>query len=80
MAVAGNYIFVGYLYSAQIEVFDRHTTAHLGYIAPDQTVGSTSGWLDLPYAISALQQANGDYLVFAEEDARAKIIFYRWRP
>ena len=80
MAVAGDYIFVGYLYSARIEVFDRHTTAHLGHLGPDETVGSTSGWLDLPYAISALQQANGDYLIFAEEDLRAKIIMYRWRP
>ena len=80
MAVAGDYVFVGYSYSAQIEVFDLRTTAHLGHIAPDETVVSTSGWLDLPYAISAMRQADGTYLILAEEDARAKIILYRWRP
>jgi hypothetical protein len=34
----------------------------------------------LPYAISAVQRSDGEYLIFAEDDQYAKIILYRWRP
>ncbi|MBC7871457.1 MAG: hypothetical protein H7Y09_11515, partial [Chitinophagaceae bacterium] len=80
MALAGDYIFVGYTYDARIEIFDRHTGEAVGTLRPDETVDSISGWLDIPYAISAFQRANGEYLIFAEEDAYAKIILYRWQP
>ncbi len=80
MAIAGDYIFVGYLLDARIEIFNRHSGDSVGTLRPDETVGSISGWLDLPYAISAFQRANGEYLIFAEEDAYAKIILYRWTP
>ena len=39
-----------------------------------------SGWVDIPYAVRAHKRADGEYLVFVEEDAKAKIMMYRWRP
>lgn len=30
--------------------------------------------------ITALKRKDGEYLVFVEEDYKAKVILYRWRP
>jgi len=37
---------------------------------------SESGQIDIPYALRAFRE-NGEYLVFVEEDAKAKVIMYR---
>jgi len=43
-------------------------------------VGRASGWVDVPNGISAAKRSNGEYLVFVEEDARGKVMMYRWKP
>jgi hypothetical protein len=43
-------------------------------------VGHTSGWVDVPNGISAYRRDDGEYLVFVEEDARGKVLMYRWKP
>jgi hypothetical protein len=43
-------------------------------------VGRASGWVDVPNGISAAKRADGEYLVFVEEDARGKVLMYRWKP
>jgi len=40
-------------------------------------VGSKSGRIDVPWGLRAFKRANGEYLVFVEEDLRAKVIMYR---
>ena len=35
---------------------------------------------DIGYPLTAFKRSNGEYLIFVEEDARAKVIMYRWRP
>ncbi|MGD0896643.1 MAG: hypothetical protein ABR915_02330 [Thermoguttaceae bacterium] len=77
MSVAGDYLFIAYLKTAEVRVYEAGTAEYRGTLRPGNNM---SGWLDLPYAVRAHKRANGEYLVFAEEDAKAKIIMYRWRP
>ena len=80
VAVAGNYIFVAELYTAKVDVYDARTGQAVGYMTPGASVGSTSGWVDVYLGISAAQRDNGEYVVLLEDDARAKILMYRWTP
>ena len=80
VAVAGNYVFVAELYTAKVDVFDARTGQAVGYMTPGASVGGTSGWVDVYLGISAVQRANGEYVVLLEDDARAKILMYRWTP
>jgi hypothetical protein len=80
VAVAGNYIFVAELYIAKVDVYDARTGQLVGYMTPGASVGNTSGWVDVYLGISAVQRDNGEYVVLLEDDARAKILMYRWTP
>jgi len=51
--------------------------AYVGSLVPAKDL---SGWVDLPYGITASRRADGEYLVIVEEDAKAKNIVYRWKP
>jgi len=77
ITVAGDYLFLGYEKTAEIRVYQATTGSYVGTLWPGKDM---SGWLDIPYAIRAHQRADGEYLIFAEEDAKAKIMLYRWRP
>ncbi len=49
---------------------------------PDPTTGGvedTGGGL-ASSRHSAFQRSNGEYLVFAEEDYKGKVLLYRWTP
>ena len=80
VAVAGNYVFIAELYTAKVDVYDARTGQAVGYMTPGASVGNTSGWVDVYLGISAVQRANGEYVVLLEDDARAKILMYRWTP
>ncbi|MCC8393845.1 hypothetical protein LJ656_14705 [Paraburkholderia sp. MMS20-SJTR3] len=80
VAVAGNYIFVAELYTNKIDVYDARNGSAVGYMTPGASVGGTSGWVDVYLGISAVQRDNGEYVVLVEDDARAKILMYRWTP
>lgn len=80
IAQAGNYVFVGEAPTAKLDVYDARTGQQVGAIAPDATVGNTSGWLDTQMGISAALLSTGEYVLLAEEDARAKVLMYRWKP
>jgi hypothetical protein len=56
--------------------------AELGAFDPGPTVGGVenTGWMDILSGISAFQRSNGEYLVFVEEDFKAKVLLYRWKP
>ncbi|MGF6773964.1 hypothetical protein P3T18_006478 [Paraburkholderia sp. GAS199] len=80
VAVAGNYVFVAELYTAKVDVYDARTGQAVGYMTPGASVGNTTGWVDVYLGISAAQRDNGEYVVLLEDDARAKILMYRWTP
>ena len=43
-------------------------------------VDKNTGWIDLLTGITTFQRQDGEYLVFVEEDHKAKVLLYRWRP
>ncbi len=80
LAHAGNYVFVAECTTAKLDVYDARTGQQVGTLTPGSTVGSISGWIDTEMGISATLLSTGEYVVLAEEDARAKVLMYRWKP
>ncbi|WP_268991465.1 hypothetical protein [Paraburkholderia sp. MMS20-SJTN17] len=80
VAVAGDYVFVAELYTDRVDVYDARNGTAVGYMTPGASVGGTSGWVDVYLGISAMRRDNGEYVVLVEDDARAKILMYRWTP
>jgi hypothetical protein len=56
--------------------------AELGVFEPGETVGGVknTGWIDLLTGITAYKRKDGEYLIFVEENYKAKSLIYRWRP
>ncbi|HTH58857.1 MAG TPA: hypothetical protein VL689_01725 [Paraburkholderia sp.] len=79
LTVEGQYVFVVEP-DGNVHVYDKDSAKELGTFGPGAEVGHASGWVDVPFGISAHRQANGEYLVFVEEDARGKVLMYRWKP
>ncbi|CAG4892557.1 hypothetical protein R52603_01444 [Paraburkholderia saeva] len=77
--VEGQYIFAVEPF-ATIHVYDKDSGREVGVIRPGPEVGRASGWVDVPNGISAFRRSDGEYLVFVEEDARGKVLMYRWKP
>ena len=78
MSIAGDYLFTVDVYTATVRVYDLATAAPVGTMSPGAPVGNISGWIDIPYALHAVQRASGDYVLLVEEDAYGKIIVYNW--
>nr|MBA2670564.1 hypothetical protein [Gemmatimonadota bacterium] len=77
LAVAGERLFISYVRSARVEVYDTETTVQEGTLQPGPEVDRRSSWHDVPYPIQAFQSAEGEYIVLAEENARGRILMYR---
>lgn len=77
MSVAGDYLFIVYLKTAEVRVYEAATGNYKGIMRPGKDM---SGWVDIPYGIRAHKRADGEYLIFVEEDWKAKILMYRWKP
>jgi hypothetical protein len=79
VTVEGAYVFavepVG-----TVQVYDKASGSEVGVIKPGAEVGRTSGFVDVVNGVSAVRRSNGEYLVFVEEDARGKVMMYRWKP
>ncbi len=87
MDVAGDYIFVVYVWEdgqrgarPAVKVFNHKDGKFVGNLRPGRAIGAKHGWVDIPYAISAMRRANGEYVVLVEEDGFAKLTMYRWKP
>jgi hypothetical protein len=83
MAVAGDYAFTGgWKERARVWVNRLSDGQALGVLEPGPTVGGVenTGWIDLLTGINAFRRKNGEYLVFVEEDYKAKCLIYRWKP
>ncbi len=77
---AGDYVFASTSRDAKIYIFKAENGAHVGTLSPGPEVDRQSGWHDVRQSIRAHRRADGEYLIFAKEDAYAKVIMYRWRP
>ena len=80
MDVAGDKVFAVDSTTAEVSVYDAATGAFVTKLAPGPEVNGESGWIDVAYGIRAFQRANGEYLVFVEEDLKAKVLMYRFKP
>ena len=62
-------------------IFPACELVALVYFAPAPQVGvENTGWIDILTGITAFRRAQGEYLIFVEEDYKAKVLMYRWKP
>jgi hypothetical protein len=83
VAAAGDYVFTGgWKERGRIGINRLSDGAEVGVFDPGPTVGGieNTGWIDILTGITAFKRANGEYLVFVEEDYKAKVLMYRWKP
>jgi len=87
MDIAGDAIFIvdvssGGHGTGLLRVYDAKTGAGtLSFHADPAVVGgiSNTGWIDIPYGLRAFRRANGQYLVFVEDDLKSKVLMYSWQ-
>ncbi|MEO8352400.1 MAG: hypothetical protein ABI680_11760 [Chthoniobacteraceae bacterium] len=83
LAAAGDYVFTGgWQERGRIWINRLGDGSEVGVLDPDPTVGGVenTGWIDLLTGISAFKRQTGEYLVFVEENYKAKSLIYRWKP
>jgi hypothetical protein len=90
-AVAGDYAFVVYagrlpsqnLPTGTVMVFDKQNRRYLGHMQPSGTrTGAVpmDALQDMVHSINAFRRADGEYLVWIEDDGYTKNVMYRWQP
>gem|GEM_PF-255706 len=86
--VAGDYIFVPYTGASRVsgfktghvEVLRADDASAVGWMEPcPQTVGEI-GLQDIRECLSAHRLKSGEYVIFLEDDYKAKVVMYRWMP
>ena len=83
VTAAGEYAFTGgWKTRGRIWVNRLSDGAEVGVFDPGPTVGGVenTGWIDLLTGINAFKRSTGEYLVFVEENYKAKSLIYRWKP
>ncbi len=83
VTAVGDYVFTGgWKERGRIYINRLSDGAPVGVFDPGPTVGGVenTGWIDILTGITAFQRKDGEYLVFVEEDYKAKVLMYRWRP
>jgi hypothetical protein len=83
VTAAGDYAFTGgWKERGRIHINRLGDGIEVGVLDPGPTVGGVenTGWIDILTGITAFRRSNGDYLVFVEEDYKAKVLLYRWHP
>ena len=77
---AGDYLFLIGAREGRIFVHLKSDGRKIGEIRPTAATGNESGWSDINGAIRATKLPGGEYLIFAEENGKGKIMMYRWNP
>ena len=83
VAAAGDYAFTGgWKGRGRVWINRLSDGAPVGVLDPGPSLGGVenTGWIDIFTGISVHKRKDGEYLVFVEEDYKAKVILYRWRP
>ena len=79
IAIAGSYVFAVQAGDPEmVTVYNTDTAAVAGTMQPGPEVGNHSGWVDANNALTAHKRADGEYILFAEEDYLEKSLIYRW--
>ncbi len=73
---AGELLFAVDCKRAHVSVHDKKSGSLLGTMKPGPEVFGESGWIDFRDAIRATRLTDGSYLVFVEEDFKAKVMVY----
>lgn len=85
--VAGDFVFVpivgaskqANVKTGRVEVFRADNGHAVGHFEPGEEVGEV-GLQDIRETLTAHRRADGEYLVLIEDDAKSKIVMYRWKP
>jgi hypothetical protein len=85
--VAGEYLFVPYTGASKhlgfstghIEVFRASDGAAVGRLEPSAEIGEI-GLQDIRECLTSRRLENGEYRVLLEEDFKAKLLMFRWKP
>jgi len=77
LSIAGDYLFTADTDGRTVRVFTAATGKPVGVMHPGPEVAGKAGWVDVPYGIRAHQRADGEFLIFVEEDFCAKVLMYR---
>jgi hypothetical protein len=83
VTAVGDYAFTGgWKTRGRIWVNRLSDRVEVGVFDPGPTVGGVenTGWIDLLTGITAFKRSTGEYLVFVEENYKAKSLIYRWQP
>jgi sugar lactone lactonase YvrE len=83
VAAAGEFVFTGgWKERGRVFVNRLRDGAPVGVLDPGPSVGGVenTGWIDILTGITAFKRSTGEYLVFVEEDYKAKVLLYRWTP
>ncbi len=83
VTAVGDYAFTGgWKTRGRIWVNRLSDGAEVGVFDPGPTVGGVenTGWIDVLTGINAFKRSTGEYLVFVEENYKAKSLIYRWKP
>lgn len=81
------YVYVGYLDNGrfsrrrgEVTIYDAKTCQTVGWMAPGKDMGYTAGTVEIVNGLNVAVLANGDRVVFEEEDGYGKVIAYKWTP
>ena len=85
--VAGDFVFVPYTGASKpdhvkhgrVEVFHASDGASVGHIEPGEDVGEI-GLQDIRECLVAHRRADGEFVVFLEDDFKSKVVMYRIKP
>ncbi|SDT94262.1 Regulation of enolase protein 1, concanavalin A-like superfamily [Verrucomicrobium sp. GAS474] len=73
-------VWGGSLASHPTYLYNATTGSSVAVLTPGPEVGNASGNIDINNAVTVHQRANGEYLIFVEEDEEEKCLIYRWNP
>jgi hypothetical protein len=83
----GDYVFVAFDWGSdekrkngEIVAYKASDGSRVGSFWVGPEVGGRSGCIDFGSAIHAHRRSDGTYVIFAEEDEFAKIVYYLWKP
>ena len=86
--VAGDYVFVPYTGASResgfktghVEVIRADDAVPVGWMEPDPKTVGEIGLQDIRECLSAHKLQSGEYVIFLEDDYKAKVVMYRWTP
>jgi len=88
--IAGDYVFLqrgnqenpgtGQRDTQYCEVYHVSDGSFVGYLKPGDGASIEIAQIDVPYGVRAHKRADGEYLIFVEDDWFGKVIMYRWNP